>query len=295
MSLAWFDPALEIGELTIGPQGEALRLRDVRTRFSFTREHGLEIASIETSSGHVRIASRRWSTGSKVSVALGPAPGPVSGASARVQRGPRLTVRDLAIDWDTRQWGRLPIGRADIMLDVDPVRGAELNGRLIPYLAPLDGSMPPGETGEITLRGRPSGDETFEVDAWAVDVPLSTASIPKGTALDDLVAYAPRGQLGLMLSARFSLDRSELTRANLRVRMRDVDRLPSEQHLDAGVLAIDAEYAPRSAVESWMPQAVARHRELRRAVERRAAPRAQRVRRTRGRGRSSRKCGSPRR
>lgn len=256
VSLAWFDPALEIGELTIGPQGEALRLRDVRTRFSFTREHGIEIASIETRSGHVRISPALVNGLKGFSRALGPAPEPASGAGARVQRGPHLTVRDLAIDWDTRQWGRLPIGRADITLDVDPVRGAELNGRLVPYLAPLDGSMPPGETGEITLRGRPSGAETFEVDAWAVDVPLSTASIPKGTALDGLAAFAPRGKLGLMLSARFSLDGSELTRANLRVRMRDVrSQLPSEQHLDAGVLAIDAEYAPRSAVESWMPQA----------------------------------------
>lgn len=257
VSLSWFEPALVIGELTIGPQGEALVLRGVRTRFAFTTEHGFEIAAVETKSGHVRISPALVNGLKGFSRSLGPASAPPTGTGpAPAQRGPRLTVRDLAIDWDTRSFGRIPIGRADITLDVDPVRGAELNGRLVPYLAPLDGSVPPGETGEITLRGRPSGAEVFEVDAWATNVPLAAASIPKGTALDEVAEYDPRGRLGLMLSARFSLDGSELTRASLRVRVRDVtSRLAADQHLDAGTLAIDAEYRPASAAESWTPQA----------------------------------------
>lgn len=260
--LAWLEPVLELRNLQVGPRGESALVRRVRVRFAFDRASGFTIERIEATGGHVRISPALVNGLEGFSQGLARRPASVAPPAEREPPGPSIAVRDVGIDWETRRWGRLPLGRVDLDLALDPERGAELDGRLVPYLVPIAGrERQTGERaaqGEITLRGRPSGPSAFDVEAWASGVPLSTASIPKGTVLDALVPWNPRGVLAMELAASFSLDGSTLPRADARLVVRDgaVD-LPGDAasgpRTGLEMLAIDLEahYAPSKQDETW--------------------------------------------
>ncbi|MFO1010363.1 MAG: AsmA-like C-terminal region-containing protein [Planctomycetota bacterium] len=251
---SWLHPALELEDVALGGNGELALVRRVRVEFAFSREDGLRIARIDARGGHVRIAPALRSGLDGFARGLSPAAPPASGPRPPQPPGPQLTVRDLGVDWETAAWGRVPIGRVDVDLALDPEHGATLDGRLLPYLAPLSRD---GASGVITLRGRSSGASSFDVVASAAGVPLSTTSIPKGTTLDALVPWEPRGVLGLDLTASFSLDGSTLPRADAHVEVRDASvHVPgSDATISGGFLAFETHYAPASAEELGSPRA----------------------------------------
>ncbi|MBK7874409.1 MAG: hypothetical protein IPJ77_01405 [Planctomycetes bacterium] len=255
---SWLHPALELEGLELGAEGELALVRRVRVEFAFTREHGLRVARVDATGGHVRIAPALLTALEGFSSGLSPVEPPAGGSRAPAPPGPEITVRDLGVDWETAAWGLLPIGRVDLDLALDPEHGAQLDGRLLPYLAPLSQR---GESGVITLRGRPSGAKAFDVVASAAGVPLSTTSIPKGTTLDALVPWDPRGVLGLDLTASFSLDGSTLPRADVHVEVGDASlRVPgSDTTIGSGLFAVEARYAPASEAELGAPGAWTGH------------------------------------
>lgn len=252
--LAWLHPALELEGVELGEGGELALLRRVRVEFAFTREDGLRIERVDAVGGHVRIAPALLTGLEGFSRGLSPAPPPASAPRKPLPPGPTITVRDVGLDWETAAWGRLPLGRVDVDLLIDAEHGAELDGRIFPYLAPLSQS---GESGVITLRGRPSGAQSFDVVASAAGVPLSTTSIPKGTSLDALVPWTPRGVLGLDLTASFSLDGSTLPHADAHLEVRDASlHVPgSDATISGGFFAVEARYAPASTAELGSPRA----------------------------------------
>lgn len=260
--LSWFEPVLELRNLQVGPRGEQVLVRRVRARFAFTTANGFTIERIEATGGHVRISPSLVTGLEGFSSGLSPRPASAPAPAEPEPPGPSIALRDVGVDWETSRWGKLPLGRVDIDLALDPVRGAELDGRLVPYLVPISGrERETGERaaqGEITLRGRPSGPSAFDVEAWASGVPLSTASIPKGTLLDALVPWNPRGVLAMELTASFSLDGSTLPHADARVVVRDgaID-FPGEgtsgarTGLEMLELGLEAHYAPSKHDEEW--------------------------------------------
>lgn len=258
--LAWFDPALEIEGLQLGANAEYAFLREVRVEFGFTREHGFRIERVDAKGGWLRVAPALMTALDGFSRGLSPAP-PPAGAVEEPPPGLLITARDIGVDWETKRWGRLPIGRVDLDLQLDLVQGAQLDGRLFPWLAPLPSANGTGDTGVITLRGRPAGERAFDVQASAAGVPLTTASIPKGTVLDQLVPWEPRGVLDLDLSASFSLDGKQLPHADARLQVRDGTlRIPgASTPITGGVLDIEARYAPANPEEIWAPRSWTGH------------------------------------
>ena len=262
--LAWFDPALEIDDLSLGANAELARLARVRVQFAFTTEHGFSIERVDARGGHVRIAPALKTAldGFSREFATAPAPGAEPG---KVASGPLLTVRGIELDWETKRWGRLPIGRVDLDLTLDAATGPRLDGRLLPWLAPLPSAYGTGDGGVVTLRGRPAGDGAFDVRAAASGVPLSTVSIPPGTVLDGLVPWNPRGVLDLDLDARIAPDTDTLPHATARLQVRDgaFDFPGTEMPVTRVLLDVEARYAPASSAEilaasAWSGRAKAR-------------------------------------
>ncbi len=216
--LRWFEPALELEGVQIGHAGELAFLRHVDVHFRFARERGFEPAGIEAWDGHVRITPALLNAFEGFSRQLGP---PAQG-EARPAATPSVRIDDVSVEWETRRFGRIPLGRVALELVDEPGTGVVLNGRVVP------GAVAGASTaarGEITLRGRPSGSGSFDVEAWARAVPLGPEMLPQSGAVAGLARHKARGTLDLSAQAHFAFDGSALP-TTARAHRRRLGRAP---------------------------------------------------------------------
>lgn len=247
--LRWFEPALELEGVQIGHAGELAFLRHVDVHFRFARERGFEPAGIEAWDGHVRITPALLNAFEGFSRQLGP---PAQG-EARPAATPSVRIDDVSVEWETRRFGRIPLGRVALELVDEPGTGVVLNGRVVP------GAVAGASTaarGEITLRGRPSGSGSFDVEAWARAVPLGPEMLPQSGAVAGLARHKARGTLDLSAQAHFAFDGSALPSATLRARIAggSGELLGGDVVADELDLEVDARYAPARSEEIWAPR-----------------------------------------
>lgn len=247
-TLRWFEPALEIDDLELGPAGESIRLRRVKLYLEISYERGLHLARARIDGGHLRI-SPALINGIRGLTSDARRPARAAGPGRKL---PIVEVQGLDLDLETHQWGRLPLGRVDAVFSADERGLAMLQGRMIPSLASID-----KDPGEIRIEGHAAGDQVFEVNAAASHLPLATDYVPAGTVLDSLRPFDPRGFLDLSVQARFSLDGSELPRASARLALKGGSFLAADkkQRFDDLDLELEAGWSPASAAEIWTPPA----------------------------------------
>ena len=244
VTLRWFEPALEIEGLALGPRGDSVLLEHVRLSFEIAAGHGTRLARADVDGGQVRI-SPALINGLQGFTAEVAKRREMARATAVM---PAVHVQNLQVDYDTSRFGRLPVGRVEVLLRGDANGLPVLSGRLIPSLAPVNTPEDAlaSRSGEIYLSGHESKPGEFEVRAAATGVPLSTDHLPQGTVLDGARAFQPRGVLGLEAQGRFRLDGSIAPRATARLVLSDgvFVAAAGAQTFDAVRLDLDASYAP---------------------------------------------------
>jgi hypothetical protein len=253
--LSWFEPALVIAGLSIGPRGEALRLERIELHPELSFEHGLRLSSVDVRGGRVRLARTLEDMWHAFSTDVTRRGSITHGMPAI----PVIHVRDLAVEVETRRFGVLPVGRVDALLSSETGGRPVLAGRMVPSLAPISSPDVSARrtSGEIFLSGRETREGEFELKASASRVPLSTDSLPQGTPLDALRPYRPQGLLALQAQGQFSMDDRIRPSAHVRVSISDASCVAAGARQQFDALSFDAEgdYAPPSNADLLAPSA----------------------------------------
>lgn len=233
--LRWFEPAIELDGVEIGPRAEALRLDSVRVELEMLRGPLIRAPRIEIDGGRVRIAP----------ALLNGLEGLLEGSGPRRERAwmPTLCVRGVHVDWDTRPVGRVPLGRVELYLRSGEDRTPVLTGRLVPTLA-----VAAGTPGEIYLHGREAQLGEFEVVASAARLPIDFEAVPLGTFLDDWRFVRPSGELALEARGGLSIRDGFALRPGARLRLHWTNgsfrAAAGKQRFDEIEGDVDLEYRP---------------------------------------------------
>ncbi len=244
--LRWFEPAVELEGVTLGPGGESIRLERARVGFELFEGPWLRVSEIELHDGHVRI-SPALITGIEGFATDMAARRRVADVRPHL---PMVYVEGLEVDYVTRRLGTLPLGRVHLVVRTTEDGSPQLTGRLIPTLVNAADA-----TGEVFLAGRETKPDEFEVTASAAGLRIDSENLPDGSWLDDTRAYAPRGKLAfeahgvVRLGEEFGLEAGAAARISLSdgsIRIAD-----GKQTCDALQLELAARYAPRDRAAGW--------------------------------------------
>ncbi len=248
VELRWFALALELRGLSIGPGGETLRLRRVALAAGL-RGGRPGLRRVDVEEGHLRFGDGLLTALRELSLAEDD---PEEEDEAPVPL-PDVTVRAVQLDLAHREWGEIPIGRVDLRLRGDAGEGQpELEGRLLPTLAASDAARP-----EIYLLGRRIDHDQFDVEASAENLPVALESLPSGTALERLRAFAPQGFLTLEAGAHVHLSAGAEVpyRGRVRASLTRASFVPPTTDLPAENLRaeVELELEPRAGADAWDP------------------------------------------
>jgi hypothetical protein len=251
--LRWFQPALELSGLEIGPQGDMLRLENVELRAEVSYERGLHLARAVIEGGHLRFARALedvWGEFSKDSARHG-------GFTNRAQELPMVILRGLEVELETPGLGVVPLGRVDALLASAAGGRPVLSGRMVPSLAPISSRSEHATSGEIFFSGREARAGEFELRASASRVPLSTDSLPLGTPLDALRPHQPKALLALRAQGSFSIYGRSQPRAHVRLSITDGSAVAvgGQQKFEGLDFEAEADYAPPSPADLLAPAA----------------------------------------
>ncbi|MCY2959600.1 MAG: hypothetical protein NTY35_05480 [Planctomycetota bacterium] len=237
----WFDRAIEIDRVLLGPGGEMANLRDVRIELAGAEDQGSPVRRIEVVSGRVRFSPALTNGLQRYTKHIAGAEKRVSGPTSL----PTVQVESLDLEVVSRRWGVLPIGRLDVLARANARGAPEIFGRLVPAL-----SARVGEPGEIYVSGTMSDENTLSLRANATRMPLGVDGLPQDEDLDFLRAFEPSGLLELQVDARIPLAGGE-PRAELRLALqRGAARMQAgKQRFESVRLDIEAAWKPKDLTE----------------------------------------------
>lgn len=244
----WFDRVLEIERVMLGPNGEMANLRDVRIEIAESQESGSLVRRVEVSSGRVRFSPALSNGLQRYSEKI------AGSGAARTDRValPTVQVEALDLEFQSRRWGVLPIGRLDVLARANARGAPEIFGRLVPALTARN-----GEPGEIYVSGTTLDANTLSLRANATRLPLGVDGLPPDEELDFLRAFEPSGSLELEVDARIPLEGGE-PRAELRLALtRGAGRVQAgKQRFESVRLDLEAEWRPKDLadwrrLETW--------------------------------------------
>jgi hypothetical protein len=241
--LRLFRSTVVVEGLKLGPEGEMVRLDRASVGLDLFAHGGPRVRRIDSEGGHVRLSPALFERIGKIAEQF-PARAPGAPRTAAI---PSITVRGLHVDVDTLRFGRLPIGSVDVA--VHEVEGGTpvLTGRLLPSL-----SSSPGGSGEIVLNGQESKPGTFDVNASAAGVPISTDYLPEGTEVEGLRAYAPHGSLAVSAWGEISFDGRTPPHGEARISLTDGSFAAGRgQSVERIQVDLEAKYVPPSLDELW--------------------------------------------
>ena len=243
VSLRLFRSTVVVEGLKLGPQGDMLLLERASVGFDPFAHGGPRVRRIDSEGGHVRLSPALFERIGRIAEQF-PARAPGAPRTAAI---PSITLRGLHVDVDTPRFGRLPIGNVDVA--VHEVEGGTpvLTGRLLPSL-----SSSPGGSGEIVLAGQESKPGTFDINARAAGVPISTDYLPEGTEVEGLRAYAPHGSLAVSAWGEVSFDGRSPPHGEARISLTDGSFLAGRgQSIERIQVDLEAKYVPPSLEDLW--------------------------------------------
>jgi hypothetical protein len=237
--LAWFDCALEIEDLDLGLERDAVELESVRIVLRAGPRLLPRLALIEVQGGRVVL-------GRELEARIASVAAREAGAGAG--RAPALVLRDVGFELSQPTFGRVPIGRVNAAFQSDAQGRRSLSGHLLPGLATGVADERRGHV-PLYLSGTEPAPGEFALQINADGSPFDVQDLPQGAELDGLRATGLRGRLSVAADLRLSLAR--LTQASGRVRARleqaSLAPVPGGSLLTDLALELDARCAPGSA------------------------------------------------
>jgi len=237
----WFDRAIEIDRVLLGPGGEMANLRDVRIELAGAQDQGSLVRRIEVLSGRLRFSPALANGLQRYSEQIA---GTTAGSAGQAAM-PTVQVEALDLEVVSRRWGVLPIGRLDVLARANARGAPEIFGRIVPAL-----SARVGEPGEIYVSGTMSEERTLSLRANATRLPLGVDGLPPDEDLDVLRAFEPIGLLELQVDARIPLDGGE-PRGELRLALqRGSARLQAgKQRFESVRVDVEAHWSPKELAD----------------------------------------------
>lgn len=244
----WFESAIALEGIDIGPHSEWLHVDAARLDFELFADGGPRVHSCELQGGRVRI-SRAFVDAFQSSAGDITVPGHLASGPRAV---PSIRIEDLDIELETSHFGVLPIGHVDALLRADPRGRPELWGRIVPSLA---GSA--AESGKIFLHGKLGEGDLFEVRATATHLPIGTDYLPSGTDLEVVRQYDPRGTFELDAAGIIGLDGKFDPRVHAQMQIHDGSlRLGADgRHVENVALDLETWWTPSSLDKAFDPRA----------------------------------------
>ncbi len=242
LHLRWFDRAIEIDRVQLGPDGEMADLRDVRIELAGAQEPGSAVRRVEVASGRIRF-SPALANGLQRYTDEYATTRDVSAGQAAL---PTIQIESLDLEVLSRRWGSVPIGRVDVLARANARGAPEIFGRLVPALAARG-----GEQGEIYVSGTMSDANTLSLRANATRLPLGIDGLPQDEDLDFLRALEPTGLFELEVNARIPLEGGE-PRADVRLAIQRGGAVfdAGRQRLEGLRLDVEARWTPKD-LASW--------------------------------------------
>jgi hypothetical protein len=243
VSLRWFRPTIVLEDLKLGEEGEMLLLERASIGLDPLARRGPRIRRIDSEGGHVRLSPAFFERIGQIAERFPPrAPN-----APRTAAIPSITVHGLHVDVDTPRFGRLPIGNVDVAVHEVENGTPVLAGRLVPSL-----SSSPGASGEIVLEGQESKPGSFDVNAFAAGVPISTDYLPEGTEIEGLRAYAPHGVLAVSAWGEVSFDGRTQPHGEAQLALTNGSFTPVRGESIEGIqVDVEAKYDPPSLEALW--------------------------------------------
>lgn len=193
----WFDRALEIDRVLLGPGGDMANLRDVRVELAGAEDDGPPVRRIEVAGGRVRFSPALANGLQRYSEKIAGSQPSASPYAAL----PTIQVESLDLEVASRRWGVLPVGRLDVLARRNARGAPEVFGRLVPVL-----TSRAAESGEIYVAGTVGDDKALVLRANATRLPLGVEGLPQDEELDFLRAFEPAGMIELEVGATVPLD-----------------------------------------------------------------------------------------
>lgn len=240
--LSWLDAGLEIDDLSLGLEQDAVELERVRVVLRAGRGFLPRPALIEVVGGRVLLGEELEARVAAMQL---------EGDSARA-RVPAVVLRNVDIALRHPRLGVLPVGRVHVAFESDADGRRRLTGHLQPGLAGTDARRAPAP---LYLSGDEREPGEFALQLTSDGAPFDVEDLPEGTVFDDLRATGLRGRLSV--AGRLDVSLARLTQASGRVRARlaSASLRPSPDSAPIHDLNFDldarCEPAPDGSVADW--------------------------------------------
>ncbi|HVS17701.1 MAG TPA: AsmA-like C-terminal region-containing protein [Planctomycetota bacterium] len=226
--LSWFDAAIEIDDLDLGLEQDAVELERVRIVLRASRGLLPRPALIEVVGGRLLLGSELEARAAAMQL---------EGDAPR-GRVPALVLRDVRLALRHPRLGMLPIGRVHAAFESDERGHRKLTGHLQPGLASAvaDARRAPAS---LVLSGAEREPGEFVLQLSADGAPFDVDDLPEGSAFDDLRASGLRGRLSVAAELQLSLTRLTQASGHVRARLAGASLVPSPDSAPLNNLTVD--------------------------------------------------------